>query len=105
MSEEEIKKALGPAMFSRIGCCVKYEDLAPEEKKIIVLNWYEGITKDLDKKEKMYIDGTSIKPWFLENANRYDNIRILKNKLENAIYDSLAEHFIIENSEPINYEE
>lgn len=33
MSEEEIKKALGPAMFSRIGCCVKYEDLTPEEKQ------------------------------------------------------------------------
>lgn len=97
MSEEEIKKALGPAMFSRIGCCVKYEDLTPEEKQKIVSNWYEDITKDLVEKEKMYIDGTSIKSWFLENAGRYDNIRILKNKLEKAIYDSLAEHFIIEN--------
>lgn len=98
MSEEEIKKALGPAMFSRIGCCVKYEDLTPEEKQIIVSNWYQDITKDLEKKEKKYIDGTSIKSWFLENANRYDNIRILKNKLEKAVYDSLAEHFIIEKA-------
>lgn len=98
MSEEEIKKALGPAMFSRIGCCVKYEDLTPEKKQIIVSNWYQDITKDLEKKEKKYIDGTSIKSWFLENANRYDNIRILKNKLEKAIYDSLAEHFIIDKA-------
>ena len=51
-----------------------------------------------EKKEKKYIDGTSIKSWFLENANRYDNIRILKNKLEKAVYDSLAEHFIIEKA-------
>ena len=98
MSEEEIKKALGPAMFSRIGCCVKYEDLTPEEKQIIVSNWYQDITNDLEKKEKKYIDGTSIKSWFLENANRYDNICTLKNKLEKLIYDSLAEHFIIDKT-------
>ena len=98
MSEEEIKKALGPAMFSRIGCCVKYEDLTPEKKQIIVSNWYQDITNDLEKKEKKYIDGTSIKSWFLENANRYDNICTLKNKLEKLIYDSLAEHFIIDKT-------
>lgn len=98
MSEEEIKKTLGPAIFSRIGYCVKYEDLKPEEKQKIVLNWYEDIIKDLFEKEKKYIDGTSIKSWFLENAGRYDNIRILKNKLEKAIYDSLTEHFIIKNN-------
>lgn len=32
--------------------------------------------------KKKYIDGTSIKTWFLENAIRYDNIRTLKNKLK-----------------------
>ena len=98
MSEEEIKKALGPAMFSRIGFCVKYEVLTPKEIQIIVSNWYQDITNDLEKKEKKYIDGTSIKSWFLENANRYDNICTLKNKLEKLIYDSLAEHFIIDKT-------
>ncbi|MCR5607672.1 MAG: AAA family ATPase [Lachnospiraceae bacterium] len=98
MSEEEIKKALGPAMFSRIGCCVKYEDLTAEEKQTIVLNWYEDITKDLIKDEKNYIDRTSIRNWFLENAGRYDNIRILKNKLEKAIYDSLTDKFIFRDN-------
>lgn len=33
--------------------------------------------------------------WFLKNAERYDNIRILKTKLENAIFDKLAEAFVI----------
>ena len=51
-------------------------------------NAYTGDTKK-------YIDGISIKSCFLENANWYDDIHILKNKLGKAIYDSLAEHFII----------
>ena len=96
MSEEEIKKALGPAMFSRIGSCVKYENLTEEEKKKIVLNWYLEITGDLLDDEKKCIDRTLIKSWFLDNAGRYDNIRILKNKLEKAIYDNLAQQFIID---------
>lgn len=96
MSEKEIKKTLGPAMFSRIGSCVKYEDLTEEEKKKIVSNWYVEITEDLLDDERKYIDSTSIKSWFLDNAGRYDNIRILKNKLEKAIYDNLAQQLIID---------
>ena len=30
MSQNEIKKVLGPAMFSRIGCCIEYMDLTKE---------------------------------------------------------------------------
>ena len=96
MSEKEIRKTLGPAMFSRIGSCVKYEDLTEEEKKKIVSNWYVEITEDLLEDERKYIDSTSIKSWFLDNAGRYDNIRILKNKLEKAIYDNLAQQLIID---------
>lgn len=96
-NEEEIKKALGSAMFSRIGCCVKYENLTEEEKRIIVEKWYSNIIDDLLDEEKEYIEGTTIKTWFLENAGRYDNIRILKNKLEKAVYDKLAQHFIMDD--------
>lgn len=33
MSENEIRKNLGPAMYSRIGCCVEYKDLSKDQKK------------------------------------------------------------------------
>ena len=36
MSEQEIKRALGPAMFSRIGCCIEYKDLTKVQKAIII---------------------------------------------------------------------
>lgn len=94
-SEEEIKSILGPAMFSRIGCCVAYEELTTEQKQTIVRNWYEAILSSLKEDEKEEIQKTDILEWFIKNAERYDNIRILKNKLENAVFDKLAEIFVI----------
>lgn len=94
-SEEEIKQTLGPAMFSRIGCCIEYQELSVDQKKEIIRNWYTTILSTLQEDEKSTIQGTDILEWFQKNAERYDNIRILKTKLENAIFDKLADVFII----------
>jgi uncharacterized Rossmann fold enzyme len=82
-------------MFSRIGCCIAYEELSTEQKQTIVHNWYESILSVLKADEKEEIEKTDILDWFIKNAERYDNIRILKTKLENAIFDRLSEVFII----------
>lgn len=95
-NEMEIKKTLGPAMFSRIGCCIQYEELSKEQKRYIINNWYTDIMDGLDENEKEVIGGTNILEWFLEHAERYDNIRILKNKMEQAIYEKLATIFVID---------
>lgn len=97
-SVDEIKSVLGPAMFSRIGCCIEYEELTTEQKQVIVRNWYDAVLSSLKEDEKDVIAGTDILQWFTKNAERYDNIRILKTKLENAIFDKLAEAFIISDS-------
>ena len=95
MSENEIKKVLGPAMYSRIGCCIEYTDLTKEQKNTIIEKWYREIIEQLYENEKKYINSTDILEWFKENANRYDNIRLLKARLENAIYDELTEQYVI----------
>lgn len=94
-SEVEIKKTLGPAMFSRIGCCIEYADLSTEQKQAIIENWYRNVVGLLKDDERSYISKTEILDWFLKNAERYDNIRILKNKLENAVFEKLTEYFVI----------
>ena len=94
MSENEIKKDLGPAMYSRIGCCIEYMDLTVEQKNIIIEKWYDEIMEKLNKEEKNFIDNTDVLEWFKENANRYDNIRLLKTRLENAIYNELTEEYV-----------
>ena len=94
-SESEIKKVLGPAMFSRIGCCIEYADLSTEQKQAIVERWYQSVIETLKEDERSFISETNIREWFLKNAERYDNIRILKTKLENAVFEKLTDHFII----------
>ena len=95
MSEDEIKKSLGPAMFSRIGCCIEYSDISVEQKRNIIDKWYNEILNRLTDEERTFVQSTNIKSWFYENVERYDNIRLLKTKLENAIFDELTDNFII----------
>ena len=98
MNEDEIKKVLGPAMFSRISYCVKYEELLPEQKQSIVNRWYDSVLATLEEDERHIIENTNILEWFQKNAERYNNIRILKTKLENAIFDKLVDCFITHSS-------
>lgn len=93
-SEDEIKHVLGPAMYSRIGCCIEYKDLTKEQKCIIIDKYYNKVIENLKTEEKEVILKTDILDWFKDNAERYDNIRILKNRLENAIFDELADVFV-----------
>lgn len=81
-------------MFSRIGCCIAYEELSTEQKQTIVHNWYESILSVLKADEKRKLKNRYF-GLVHKNAERYDNIRILKTKLENAIFDRLSEVFII----------
>ena len=98
-SEEEIKRILGPAMYSRIGCCIEFEQLEKAQKEIIIRAWYDKVIERLEKDEKKAIEDTDILEWFLKNADRYDNIRLLKTRLENAIYNELTNEFIIKATE------
>lgn len=94
MSEQEIKRALGPAMFSRIGCCIEYKDLTKVQKAIIIDSWYDTILQRLEESEKEIIRQTDILQWFKDHAERYDNIRLLKTRLENAIFDELTDRLV-----------
>ena len=81
-------------MFSRIGDCIKFQELNKNEKEIIINDYFSEIIGKLKEDEKKVIEGTNIKCWFLKNVDRYDNIRILKNKIESAIFGKLTEEFI-----------
>lgn len=84
-------------MFSRIGCCIEYTELSTEQKQSIVQSWYDALIATLQEDERTVIMHTNILMWFRKNTERYDNIRILKTKMENAIFDTLTEKFIIDS--------
>lgn len=97
-NEDEIKKVLGPAMYSRVGACIEFKDIGIKSKKVIIEKWYNEITNNLDSEEKDVIEKSPILQWFMDNASRYDNIRILKSKMETAIFEKLSKVFIISDA-------
>ncbi|WP_133968128.1 AAA family ATPase [Eubacterium limosum] len=93
-SEESIRMNLGPAMYSRFSECIQFGELEKEQKLKIADRWYRVVLSKLDREEIEVIEETNILDWFNSNIERYDNIRILKTKLENAVFQKLAEHYI-----------
>ena len=97
-SEEEIKKALGPAMFSRIGACIKFEQLAPEELKKLINRHFDYLLQHLDDEEVSRIEQCGVRDWFLANASKFDNVRTLNQKIERAIFGVLTNKLLKEGS-------
>lgn len=93
-SEESIRMNLGPAMYSRFSECIQFGELEKEQKLKIADRWYRVVLSKLDREEIEVIEETNILDWFNSNIERYDNIRILKTKLENAVFQKLAKHYI-----------
>ncbi len=67
-------------MFSRIGCCIEYNDICAEQKMKIVDKWY--LSEQLNREEKNHIEQTNILAWFKENA---ENKRALEARKLNRL--------------------
>lgn len=93
-SEKEIKQALGPAMFSRISACIKFNDLTVDEKRAIVDRHFDYVIGLLDDGDAKVVSDRDVRGWFLRNAAHYDNVRIMKNKIERAVFGVLAKRLI-----------
>lgn len=89
-SEAEALRAMGAAMFSRIGACVRFFDLEEEKKLQIVTDYYNQVASKLDDEDRVIITQSDILDWFAENVAKYDNMRTMKSKLEMAIFRRLS---------------
>lgn len=56
----------------------------------------------LNEEERKCIEETDILEWFKKNSGRYDNIRLLKTRIDNAVYDELTEIYIFNDNEQEN---
>ena len=93
-SEDEIREALGPAMFSRISACVKFNDLEDSHKTELVKRHYDYILSFLDDEDQKVITESNIRDWFFEHVAQYDNIRTMKTKMERAVFGLLTAKLI-----------
>ena len=74
---------------------IEYDELTAEQKNNIISRWYDSILQKLQPDEREVIQNSDILDWFQKNVERFDNIRILKTKIENAIFEKLADVFVI----------
>lgn len=93
-NEREIKRRLGPAMFSRIDDCVRFEELTDDLKQEIAEKHYATILGELERDDREEIERSDILEWFKSNISRYDNMRTLKIKIEKAIFRHLSDAII-----------
>lgn len=89
-SEREARRAMGGAIFSRISGSVEFADLTAEGKRLLIRRHYEKIVSKLDGEDAATISESDILSWFESNAERYDNMRTLKAKIEKAIFEKLS---------------
>lgn len=93
-TEREIRRVLGPAMFSRIDECIQFDDIPDDLKLEIAKSHYRSIVDELDNKDRLVIEQSDIQEWFHRNISRYSNMRTLKIKLEKAIFGYLSKKII-----------
>jgi hypothetical protein len=83
---------------SRINVCISFSDLRIEDKIALINRHYAHITGFLDSDDKQFIGQTDILGWFTQNAPRYNNMRIMKIRLERAIFGKLSERILASKS-------
>lgn len=76
--------------FSRISGSVEFAGLTAKGKRLLIRRHYEKIVSKLDEEDATTISESDILNWFESNAERYDNMRTLKAKIEKAIFGKLS---------------
>ena len=88
---------MGEPIFSRISASVEFTDLSTSVKKALIRKHYDKIISKLDDEDRTAIAASDILSWFEKNAERYDNMRTLKTKIEKAIFEKLSAPLLDEN--------
>lgn len=96
-TEDEIRRELGPAMYSRIDACIAFDDLPAEAKQEIAARHYSKVYESLDVEDRAELDATDIAEWFYNHAEMYDNMRIMKTKINRAVFGYLTDRLIVDD--------
>lgn len=84
-SEEEIKKYLGDALYSRLDAVIEYSDLSDKDKETILRKEFDKVYSELDEKEKELIDNYHLYDKLIESAKMMDNVRHIRRVISDAV--------------------
>lgn len=95
-NEQEALQNLGAPIYSRFTDIIAYTELSNEHKIKIVEEYYDECIDKLAEDEKMLFIDNKILKFFLDNVSRFNNVRIIKSKLEKAVYREIVLKFVCE---------
>lgn len=93
-SSQEALECMGAPIYSRFTDIISFAELSNENKIRIITEFYDECISKLAEDEKVLFIDKAILTFFLENVSRYDNVRIIKSKLEKAIYGEIVKKFV-----------
>lgn len=84
-SEEEIRKYLGEALYSRLDAVIEYCDLSSTDKETILRKEYNRIYNGLNDDEKAIVDKNNLLEKLVKMVNRMDNVRHIRRLISDSI--------------------
>lgn len=96
MTQEDVIKNLGMPIFSRFDDFIKFEYLSVKEKEILLDKIYNSYLDNFSDDEKKIVNNSDIYKWHKENISRFNNVRIIKSRVEKAINDLIVEKVIFD---------
>lgn len=95
-NQSEAIQCMGAPIYSRFTDVISFNELSKENKIKIVKNYYQQCLKELSADEKEIFVDNDILQFFVNNVARFDNVRIIRSKMEKAIYGRIVQKFIYE---------
>ena len=80
--------------YTHIGSCIVFDDLPLEAKQTIAERHVSEVYQCLDDEERESIDSTDLTAWFQDDAERYDNMRIMKTKIDRVVFGHLTDRLL-----------
>jgi len=93
-SEKEAEEYMGSPMYSRFTDLIQYYMLSDSEKIEIATNLYKNCISNLTEDELLLLKDNEILKFYINKISSFNNVRILKRRIEEAIYRTMANHFI-----------
>lgn len=99
-SDKEVINKMGMPIFSRFNDSITFQDLSTSEKEILLDQIYQKCLLLLSDDEKKKVEDSDIYAWHKQNLSHFNNVRIIRNRVEKAINDRLIDD-IINGKEPV----
>lgn len=94
-SENDIKKTLGDAIYSRFDDFIEFENLSEEASKRIIFKKYNEIIDKLDEEDKKTIQDSKLLDSILGNASKLKNTRHINKVITHAISNTIIQEKIL----------